>query len=230
MIRDQASGLGSGDDCTSCGNIDFSGFSIETTLLGLDDLDDSVVSDEQGISLNIKIPKVKVVTGLDNSWGELLSIAQGKEGVEPKLKLLTSSIVNPFVIPVYNAMNSMTYAISTSVLSLEGIALPPSESVPLSINTTLNEDLDISIAGQIRLTLPVGMELRNISSSLNLVESTFDSESQRQTIVYKILPGQLEDELSFSVFKIPLFLPLICITKFILSSSKNFLFTTGQSC
>ena len=97
-------------------------------------------------------------------------------------------------------MNSMTYAISTSVLSLEGIALPPSESVPLSINTSLNEDLGISIAGKIRLTLPVGMELRNISSSLDLVESTFDSETQRQTIVYKILPGQLEDELSFSVF------------------------------
>ena len=200
LIRDQATSLGSDDDCSSCGNIDFSGFSIETTLLGLDDVDDSVVSDEQGITLNIKIPKVKVVTGLDNSWGELLSIAQGKEGVEPKLKLLTSSIVDPFVIPVYNAMNSMSYAISTSVLSLEGIALPPSEAVPLSANTTLNEDLGISIAGQIRLTLPVGMELRNLSSSLNLVESTFDSESQRQTIVYKILPGQLDDELSFSVF------------------------------
>tara|TARA_A100001234_G_scaffold135638_1_gene119088 strand:- start:473 stop:919 length:447 start_codon:yes stop_codon:yes gene_type:complete len=68
------------------------------------------------------------------------------------------------------------------------------------MNTTLNEELGISIAGKLKLTLPVGMELRNLSSSLDLVESTFDSESQRQTIVYKILPGQLEDELSFSVF------------------------------
>ena len=200
LIRDQASNLGSGTDCSACGNIDFSGFSIETTLLGLDDIDDSVVSDEQGISLNIKIPRVKVVTGLDNSWGELLSIVQGKEGVEPKLKLITSSIVNPFVVPVFNAMNSLTYAISTSVLSLDGLSLPPSEAVPLTMNTTLNEELGISIAGKLKLTLPVGMELRNLSSSLDLVESTFDSESQRQTIVYKILPGQLEDELSFSVF------------------------------
>jgi len=200
LIRDQASSLASAEDCASCGNIDFSGFSIETTLLGLEDMDSSTVSDEQGISLNIKIPKVKVVTGLDNSWGELLSIAQGKEGVEPKVKLLTSSIVNPFVIPVYNAMNSLTYAISTSIVSLEGVALPPSEGVPLSVNTTLNEDLGISIAGEFTLTLPVGMELRNLSSSLNLVESSIDSETQRQTIVYKILPGQLEDELSFSVF------------------------------
>ena len=92
------------------------------------DNDDSI-GDESGIILSIDIPKVSVTAGIDNSWAELIGILRGN-GETPEFGLVTedasmSTLAAPFVTPMVAAMDSLTGALSSSMVapSPEGVGV-----------------------------------------------------------------------------------------------------------
>ena len=199
MLRDEAAAL-SADQNSSIGNFDLTHFSIETELTGLID-QDSTVGDEEGIVLSVHIPRVRVTAGLDNSWGELLSIIRGDAGVTPKLGVSTdvaNALVAPFFSPVVGAMEGLTGALSASVVSAQGIQSPVVLSSSTGgVNTTINEEMGLSVTGELRLTLPLGITLQNLTSSDGLITQYTDEETSRQVIVYYLKAGEQTDEISF---------------------------------
>ncbi len=192
----ETEGLGIGD-------VDLSAFSIETALIGLSDSDD-VIGDEEAITLSVRIPKVKVAAGLDNTWMEVISMLQGDESVSPKLGVATSNLlVAPFLNPMISAMGGLTGALSASLVSAEGIEAPSMSSSTGGLsNITLNEEMGLSLTGEIRLKLPLGIVLQNLTSESDQVSQyREDGGAGRQVITYKLMPGAQdgEDGLTFNL-------------------------------
>ena len=201
LIHDTAFSMQS-DQNSSFGKIDLFAFKIETTLTGLNDTDDSV-GDEEGISLSVHIPRVRVTAGLDNTWMEIIAMLRGDEGVSPKLGVDTSNVlIAPFLNPMIGAMDGLTGALSASLVSADGVTAPNVEVPTGGFNTTLNEEMGLSVTGEVKLTLPLGIVLENLTSESGQVTQYREDEGfGRQVIIYKLMPGDQVgggDELSFN--------------------------------
>ena len=185
------------------GKMDLNAFSVEVELIGLTDNDDDV-GDEVPITLSVSIPMVRVTVGLDNSWSELLALAQGDSSVSPRLGVDTSvptnALVAPFLNPVIGAMDGLTGALSASLISPEGISPPVTVSQPTDvIPTTLNEEMGLELIGEIRVKLPLGLVLENLDSKDGQVTHyREDNGFGRQVIIYDLNPGEQTDEVSFN--------------------------------
>jgi hypothetical protein len=194
LIHDTAFSMQS-DQNSIFGKLDLSAFEIETTLTGLNDTDDSV-GDEEGISLSIHIPKVRVTAGLDNTWMEIIAMLRGDKSVSPKLGIDTSNVlIAPFLNPMIDAMDGLTGALTAGLVSAEGVTAPLVEVPTDGFNTTLNEEMGLSVTGEIKLRLPLGIVLQNITSKdVQITEYIEEADAGkgiagRQVIVYKLMPG-----------------------------------------
>ena len=186
-----------------------SGLTVDIELPGemLTDNDESI-GDENGIVLRVNIPKVRITTGLGNSWFELIGILRGGEG-EVELDITatapTSALVAPFLTPMVSAMGGLTDALSASMVSAEGIRYP--QAISISVPTSqLSEvgpvEMDLDLNGFITFTLPVGIKLEDYSSQNgNLV--VFE-ESGRQTVIYEVGPSMFDDNVEFKVLLTPM--------------------------
>ena len=179
--------------------VDISDFSIETSLAGLG-TPGPIVSDEVGLSVSLKIPKVRFTLAISSSWGDLLS---GDPDLIT-LSLLTENISGAFRSPLLQPMvmmvDEMSSMMTASLVSSEGITFPPLEQEPLIVetgswDTTIHEDTEFDLTGPVSFTLPKGIIVKEGTSAQGNMIITEDDEG-RQVITYTIPPDGLDDEVT----------------------------------
>jgi hypothetical protein len=208
LLRD-ASAAATENKGNGIGTVDMSGLTVDIQLPSemLTDNDESI-GDENGIVLSVNIPKVKIATGLDNSWFELIGILRGGEGeVELRIDATdpASALVAPFLEPMVAAMSGLTEALSASMVSAEGVRTPKALwfDVPTSELADVGPtEMGLDLQGFITVTLPVGIQLEDYSSrngKLLVVE-----EGGRQTVTYEVGPSMYDDRVEFKVLLTPM--------------------------
>ena len=179
--------------------VDISDFSIETSLAGLG-VPGPVVSDEVGLSVSVKIPKVRFTLAVSSPWGDLLS---GDPNLVT-LSLLTEDINGAFRSPLLQPMVMMVDEISSmmtaSIVSSEGVTFPPLEEEALTFqtgswDTTIHEETEFDLTGPVSFTLPKGIIVKEGTSQQGNMVITEDEEG-RQVITYTIPPDGLDDEVT----------------------------------
>ena len=177
------------------GTTDLSSFNISANIYGMTDNNDDI-GDEIPLSLNVSIPPVRFSVGLENTWFEIIEILRGG-AASPRIGVDTSpgasALVAPFLTPMVQSMGALTNALSSSLVSSQGISSP----VPLSfdassINTTINEDFGLNVVGEMRIRLPLGLVLENASSSDGGVQYMIEPDTRRQVIVYDLTTAGFE--------------------------------------
>lgn len=179
--------------------VDIGDFSIETSLAGLG-TPGPIVSDEVGLSVSVKIPKVRFTLAISSPWGDLFS---GDPDLIT-LSLLTENINGAFRSPLLQPMVMMVDEISsiltTSVVSSEGVTFPPLEQEALAFqtgswDTTIHEETEFDLTGPVSFTLPKGIIVKEGTSAQGNMIITEDEEG-RQVITYTIPPEGLDDEVT----------------------------------
>ena len=187
------------DQNTQFSAVDISNFQIETSLAGLG-TPGPVVSDEVGLSVSLKIPKVRFTLAVSSPWGDLLS---GNPDLIT-LSLLTEDINGAFRSPLLQPMVMMVDEISSmmtaSVVSSEGITFPPLEQEALTFqtgswDTTIHADTEFDLTGPVSFTLPKGIIVKEGTSAQGNMIITEDGDG-RQVITYTIPPDGLDDEVT----------------------------------
>ena len=205
FIRDEARSLSGANDSVF-GEMSLEGLSIVASIPQDSLIDqDSIVGDSTGIVLSVHIPRVEMTVGVDNSWSELFSIISNGEG-EPKVGVGTREVANtmvaPFLGPMMGAMEGLTGALSASLVDLQGIRLPSETNIqmPQGLSDTMGpEDLGFRLTGEVELTMPRGLFLRNLSSKLGMVSEDINEETGQQVITYMLSPNSNQDVLTFNV-------------------------------
>ena len=211
LIEDTAREL-TEEDGNGVGDIDMSGFTIDIEFPHemITDNDD-VIGDERGIILSIDIPKVSMTAGITNSWVELIGILRGN-GESPEFGLATedvsmNTLTAPFITPMVAAMDSLTGALSSSMVapSPEGVRVNgASADLPTSKLANIGDDsLGLSFAGTYTITMPLGMELENLTSEEGRITSVINNDSKRQVIYYTINQGMGDDSVGFTLLLTP---------------------------
>jgi hypothetical protein len=179
--------------------VDISNFQIETSLAGLG-TPGPVVSDDVGLSVSLKIPKVRFTLAVSSPWGDLLS---GNPDLIT-LSLLTEDINGAFRSPLLQPMVMMVDEISSmmtaSIVSSEGITFPPLEQEALTFqtgswDTTIHADTEFDLTGPVSFTLPKGIIVKEGTSAQGNMIITEDDDG-RQVITYTIPPDGLDDEVT----------------------------------
>ena len=141
---------------------------LETSLAGLG-TPGPIVSDEVGLSVSLKIPKVRFTLAISSSWGDLLS---GDPDLIT-LSLLTENINGAFRSPLLQPMvvmvDEMSSMMTASLVSSEGITFPPLEEEALTFetgswDTTIHEDTEFDLTGPVSFTLPKGILVKEGTS------------------------------------------------------------------
>ena len=192
------------------GDLDMSAFSIELDI-PYEDLvdDDETIDDERGLVMRLVVPRVRITTGLSNSWADLISMAGGSDE-ELQVGVYTeapgSALISPFLSPMASAMEAFTSALANSVLGPEGVRPASNMSIGVgtsSLSSVGADELGIDLGGTVKLTLPLGIQLENLGSSEGEISSVILDKSQRQVITYEIEAGMEDDTLEFSVLLTP---------------------------
>jgi hypothetical protein len=199
------------------GDIEIDGFKINTTLGGLIDTD-SVIGDEEGIVLSINIPKVRTTIGLGNSWSEIYEIINNGETDNLNIDInapLLDNIVNPIMAPMIKAMEGLTGALTLVAASTitDGLAIK-------DIKTDLPNIDSLDMPIELKLTLPLGIYLEDLTSMSGRSSSSFNSE-ERQVIEYRMVSGTT-DSINFNLiigwqWILQQLLPYIFFTLFLIS-------------
>ncbi len=196
------------------GKLDMTGFSVDIEFPHemITDNDDSI-GDERGIVLSVDIPKVRINAGVDNSWGELIGILRGN-GEAPEFGLVTeevNTLMAPFVTPMVSAMTGLTNALSTSMVSADGVRAESStlSNAPIVVPTgTLTnvgpDNLGLSFASSMTVTMPLGIVLENLTSSETGSITSHMNNDSRQVITYTITQGMSDDQIEFTLLLTPM--------------------------
>jgi len=212
LIRDASTEL-MVEEGNGVGNVDLSGLSVDIQLpySTLTDNDDTI-GDERGIVLSVEIPRVEITAGVDNSWLEMIGIVRGGEGDWEFGLVATdpgSALVAPFLTPMVSAMSGLTDALSASMVSAEGVRTPDSLSVDVPTSKLSNigpSEMGLSLYGFVTMTLPLGVQLEDLSSSKGRLSAEIDNASQRQVITYEIGPGIYDDRVELTPLLTPMWI------------------------
>ena len=212
LIRDASKEL-MDEEGNGVGNVDMSGLSVDIQFpySMLTDSDDSI-DDERGIVLSVDIPSVRITAGMANSWLEMIDILRGGEGdLELAIEATEpgSALVAPFLSPMVSAMSGLTDALSNSMVSAEGVRTPDAISIDAPTSKLSNigsSELGLSLYGFVTVTMPLGVELEDLSSSKGRLTSDTDDVSQRQVITYEIAPGINDDSVEFTALLTPMWI------------------------
>ncbi len=177
--------------------VDMSAFEISFDLQNVGP-PDQVVSDNEGISLSMKIPKVKFKLSVDGDIGSMFS--GDFSGTE--FSLTTNALRQTLLWPMTSMMQTFSGVLMNGVVSLSGITTPPDDpsvdpiQIPIPMDF-LNEDFNLSLNGPLTIHLPKGIRLVDLESSLGyIIEDRVDG---RQEIIYNVPYGQVEDTISFRI-------------------------------
>ncbi|MDE0858017.1 MAG: hypothetical protein OSA38_05565 [Candidatus Poseidoniaceae archaeon] len=179
--------------------IDISDFEVKTRLKGVG-APDLIVSDEEPLSLTLKIPKVKFSLKIDPDFEK---IREGNtSGVQ--ISLVTDLIRSTFIEPMGLMMQGITGMLTNSIIGLGGLTLPNGEdnpddvlTVPFKFSSTLNEDFELAVNGPIKIILPSGITLENLESSQGNIQS--EVIDGRQEITYIMPAGDVDDKITFQI-------------------------------
>ena len=108
-----------------------------------------------------------------------------------------------------SAMSGLTDALSASMVSAEGVRTPDSLSIDVPTSKLSNigpNEMGLSLHGFVSVTLPLGVQLEDLSSSKGMLSSEIDNVSQRQVIIYEIGPGIYDDRVEFTALLTPLWI------------------------
>tara|TARA_B100001094_G_scaffold322674_1_gene372358 strand:- start:840 stop:3983 length:3144 start_codon:yes stop_codon:yes gene_type:complete len=178
--------------------VDLSAFAVNFELanVGAPDL---IVSDNEGISLSMNIPRVKFKLAVDGDLGEMFS----GNFDSTELSLTTNALRQTLLWPMTSMMQSFSDVLVNGVISLSGITSPTDDasvdpySIPISTTSFLNEEFQIAFNGPMTIHMPKGIRLLELNSEAgNIEERKVDG---RQEITYNMPFGNVEDTITFRV-------------------------------
>jgi len=180
--------------------IDISDFEVQSRLKGVGP-PDLTVSDDEPLSLTLKIPKVQFELSLGGDLGKLRD--GDTSGIQ--LSLVTDAIRSMFLEPMAMLMQGVTGMLANSVVKWDGVTLPDEDSdssvsVPFNFNTMpheLQKEFEVAVNGPFTVTLPRGITLKNLESAEgNIEQAMIDG---RQQITYTLPAGDVEDTVTFQL-------------------------------
>jgi hypothetical protein len=92
-------------------------------------------------------------------------------------------------------------------VSAEGIRIPavgeeglaPLVDIPTSKLSNMGpSEMGLSLFGFVTVTMPLGIQLEDLTSNKGMLTSEIDNVSQRQVITYEIAPGVYDDRIGFN--------------------------------
>ena len=179
--------------------VDISDFSIETSLAGLG-TPGPIVSDEVGLSVSLKIPKVRFTLAISSSWGDLFSGNPDLITLSLITEDISSAFRSPLLQPMVMMVDQVSSIMSNSLVSSEGLTFPPLEEEALTFqtgswDTTIHEETEFDLTGPVSFTLPKGIIVKEGTSAQGNMVITEDSDG-RQVITYTIPPEGLDDDVT----------------------------------
>ena len=178
------------------GQVDLSGFEINTKVDGLTGLDQDI-GDEEPITLSVKIPKVEFKLELDGNLGELM------EGNSSSLEMnfFANAFRGLIVGPMVNAAELLGSSLTNGLVSGSGITYPSPDgdatSISFSGNTSIAEEYDLTLNGPVSVILPRGITIEDVEDEGGYL--TITEVDGRQKITYNIPDGEFEDTISFRI-------------------------------
>lgn len=197
---------------TQIKSVDLDAFVIDFSIGGID-APDYVVSDNEGIYLSMKIPKVRFKLEVDGNLAEMWT--GNFESAE--YTLTTNAVQNLILGPMTSMVDSFSHALTSgifSIFSLSGVNIPPERvTVPFFLtNSTVNEEFDLGWTGPFTVTMPKGLEFSYLNSSAGHIEIA--EVDGRQQITYNVPYGEFEDDITFK-FKVTWYFFFIQLWKYL---------------
>jgi hypothetical protein len=197
---------------TQIKSVDLDAFVIDFSIGGID-APDYVVSDNEGIYLSMKIPKVRFKLEVDGNLAEMWT--GNFESAE--YTLTTNAVQNLILGPMTSMVDSFSHALTSgifSIFSLSGVNIPPERvTVPFFLtNSTVNEEFDLGWTGPFTVTMPKGLEFSYLNSSAGNIE--IGEVDGRQQITYHVPYGEFEDDITFK-FKVTWYFFFIQLWKYL---------------
>ena len=179
--------------------VDLSAFAVNFELanVGAPDL---IVSDNEGISLSMNIPRVKFKLAVDGDLGEMFS----GNFDSTELSLTTNALRQTLLWPMTSMMQSFSDVLVNGVISLSGITSPTDDtsvdpySIPISTTSFLNEEFQIAFNGPMTIHMPKGIRLLDLESSAGYFDEPKKVDG-RQEITYNMPCGNVEDTIAVDV-------------------------------
>jgi len=179
--------------------VDLSAFVVNFELanVGAPDL---IVSDNEGISLSMNIPRVKFKLAVDGDLGEMFS----GNFDSTELSLTTNALRQTLLWPMTSMMQSFSDVLVNGVISLSGLTSPTDDtsvapySFPISTTSFLNEEFQIAFNGPLTIHMPKGIRLLDLESSAGYFDEPKKVDG-RQEITYNMPYGNVEDTITFRV-------------------------------
>ena len=198
--------LPEGDTMTIFSEIDMSAFSIEFSLDGFEAPDQNI-GDDEALTMRVSIPKVKFTFGsrlgigdISRTISDVSANPDDAQLPDPQLYILTDAMTAPIAqaMSVYTSL--ITKSVTAGYSSNGGLVYPPTEEDAISsdmqeVDTTVQDDIDLSISGPITIILPKGIEMEGITSEEGRI--TTETEDGRQKITYLVPPGNFDDVISY---------------------------------
>ena len=178
--------------------VDLSAFVVNFELanVGAPDL---IVSDNEGISLSMNIPRVKFKLAVDGDLGEMFS----GNFDSTELSLTTNALRQTLLWPMTSMMQSFSDVLVNGVISLSGITSPTDDTsvdpytIPISTTSFLNEEFQVAFNGPMTIHMPKGIRLLDLNSEAGYIEER--KVDGRQEITYNMPFGNVEDTITFRV-------------------------------
>ncbi len=178
--------------------VDLSAFAVKFELANVGP-PDLIVSDNEGISLSMNIPRVKFKLAVDGDLGEMFS----GNFDSTEFSLTTNALRQTVLWPITSMMQAFSNVLVNGVISLSGITSPTDDpsvnpySLPISTTSFLNEEFQIAFNGPMTIHLPKGIRLLDLESSAGYIEER--KVDGRQEITYNMPYGNVEDTITFRV-------------------------------
>jgi hypothetical protein len=197
---------------TQIKSVDLDAFVIDFSIGGID-APDYVVSDNEGIYLSMKIPKVRFKLEVDGNLAEMWT----GNFDSAEYTLTTNAVQNLILGPMTSMVDSFSHALTSgifSIFSLSGVNIPPERvTVPFFLtNSTVNEEFDLGWTGPFTVTMPKGLEFSYLNSSAGNIE--IGEVDGRQQITYHVPYGEFEDDITFK-FKVTWYFFFIQLWKYL---------------
>ena len=178
------------------GQVDLSGFEINTKVDGLTGLDQNI-GDDEPITLSVKIPEVEFKLELDGDFGELMEGNSSSLEMNFFANAFRGLIVNPMV----NAAELLGSSLTNGLVSGSGITYPNPDgeatSISFSGNTSIAEEYNLTLNGPVSVILPRGITIEDVEDEGGYL--TITEVGGRQKITYNIPDGEFEDTISFRI-------------------------------
>ena len=194
-IQQSGAEIPNGED-SPFGQVDLSGFEIQTRVDGLSGLDQDI-GDDKPITLSVKIPEVEFKLELDGNLGEL---ADGNTD-SLELNFFANAFRGLLINPLVSAAELLGTSLTNSVVSGSGITYPGPDAEATSISfdgdPSISEEYEFSLHGPISVILPRGITIEDVEDSAGHLSIT--NEGGRQKITYNVPAEEFENTISFRI-------------------------------